>query len=354
MKLTEVIRLGVSSPAYFIADIAANHDGSLDRALKLIELAAKSGANAAKFQNFRAETIVSSQGFKDLGGKISHQSTWDKDVVEVYKDAELPLGWTEALKAECDKFNIEYFTAPYDLDYIDFFADRMDYIKVGSGDITWKESLEKMAQTGLPILLATGASNLSEVKDAVKIVKSVNSRYVLMQCNTNYTGDYDNLNYMNLKVLTQYSNLFPDAVLGLSDHSQGYVAVLGAVALGARVVEKHFTDDTSRPGPDHGFSLDPGTWQQMVEQTRLLERCLGDGVKKVEENETQARIVQRRGLRFSKNLKSGTELTKDDLMALRPCPDNAISPFEAELVVGKKVLTDVKYDQLIEWKNLSQ
>jgi N-acetylneuraminate synthase len=126
------------------------------------------------------------------------------------------------------------------------------------------------------------------------------------------------------------------------------------VALGARVVEKHFTDDTSRPGPDHGFSLDPGTWQQMVEQTRLLEKCLGDGVKKVEENEIQARIVQRRGLRFSKNLTSGTEITKDDLMALRPCPPNAISPFDVDRVIGKKVLTDVKYDQMIEWENLSQ
>jgi sialic acid synthase SpsE len=100
--------------------------------------------------------------------------------------------------------------------------------------------------------------------------------------------------------------------------------------------------------------LDPGTWQQMVEQTRLLEKCLGDGVKKVEENEIQARIVQRRGLRFSKNLTSGTEITKDDLMALRPCPPNAISPFDVDRVIGKKVLTDVKYDQMIEWENLSQ
>lgn len=352
LKLSEVLKLGLNSRTYFIADIAANHDGDLNRAIKLIELAAKSGANAAKFQNFRAETIVSSRGFAELGQKISHQAKWEKDVVDVYKDAELPVEWTDRLREACKKFNIEYFTAPYDLELIDYFATKMDYFKVGSGDITWRESLESMAATKLPIIVATGASNISEVEQAVRIVNSKNKNYVLMQCNTNYTGDLGNLNFLNLNVITQYSNLFPDAVLGLSDHSHGFVSVLGAVALGARVIEKHFTDDTERIGPDHGFSLNPDAWAEMVRLTRDLENCLGDGKKKVEENEIEARIVQRRGLRFSKNLEAGSQIRKSDVMALRPCPEDAISPFEIDKVLGRKIRQDVEFDQQIRWELL--
>ena len=157
-KLNLDINGSVASPTYFIADIAANHDGSLERAIELIQLAAEAGADAAKFQNFKAQTIVSSQGFKDLGKKMTHQATWKKDVVEVYKDAELHMEWTEALVKACADSGIDYFTAPYDLEFIPHFATRMPYFKVGSGDITWKESLEMMASQGKPILLATGAS----------------------------------------------------------------------------------------------------------------------------------------------------------------------------------------------------
>lgn len=345
-KLNLNSETSINSPTYFIADIAANHDGSLERAINLIKLAAQAGADAAKFQNFRAETIVSSQGFKDLGKKMTHQAKWEKDVVEVYRDAELPLEWTEALIEACEDNKIDYFTAPYDLEFISYFATAMPYFKVGSGDITWRESLELMASQGKPILLATGASELWEVERAVNLITKYEVPIVLMQCNTNYTGNEDNFDYLNLLALNEFKEKFPNVILGFSDHSVGHVAVLGAVALGARAVEKHFTDDTNRPGPDHSFSLDPITWKKMVEETRILERCLGSGFKKVESNEIEARIVQRRALRFSRDLRAGEEVKSGDLVALRPCPHDGIDPFEKSDYVGKVLINNVEKDQL--------
>jgi N-acetylneuraminate synthase len=346
-KLNLDFHTSVNSPTYFIADIAANHDGSLERAIRLIKLAADAGADAAKFQNFKAETIVSPQGFKDLGKKMTHQAQWGKEVVEVYKEAELPMEWTDALVNACKENSIDYFTAPYDLEFIPYFTSAMPYFKVGSGDITWKESLELMASQGKPILLATGASELWEVKRAVQLISKFDVPIVLMQCNTNYTGNEDNFDYLNLLALKDFKEKLPEVILGLSDHSVGHVAVLGAVALGARAIEKHFTDDTQRPGPDHGFSLDWVSWKKMVEETRILERCLGSGHKRVEENEQEARIVQRRALRFSRDLEAGDIVSSDDLVALRPSPIDGIDPFEKENYLGKPLNQSVTRDQLV-------
>jgi sialic acid synthase SpsE len=347
MKLILDPKLAPQSPTYFIADIAANHDGSLDRALELIRLCALAGANAAKFQNFKAETIVSAKGFIDLGGKLTHQANWEKDVFQVYKEAELPMEWTDALIAECDKNGIDYFTAPYDLGYIEYFANKMPYFKIGSGDITWKESIERMAAHGKPILLATGASNLEEIRSAVKLIESAKIPYVLMQCNTNYTGEEDNFDHLNLLALEQFKREFPKAILGFSDHSQGHVAVLGAVALGARAVEKHFTDDTTRNGPDHAFSLDREQWKRMVDDTRILERTLGDGAKKIESNEIEARVIQRRCIRFASSLNAGHTITRNDLVSLRPAPAGSLAPFEVEQFIGMKICEDVLMHQVL-------
>jgi N-acetylneuraminate synthase len=336
------------SPTYFIADIAANHDGSLDRAINLIRLAAESGANAAKFQNFKAETIVSNRGFAELGGKLAHQSKWKKDVVQVYREASIPLDWTDSLIEACKENNIDYFTAPYDLEYIDYFAKKMSITKIGSGDITWLDSLRAISNSKTYVFLATGASSMDDVKRALEVLQSALKPIVLMQCNTNYTGDPKNVEHLNLKVLETYSREFPDVITGLSDHTPGHLSVLAAVTLGARVVEKHFTDDTSREGPDHGFSLDPKTWSAMVKETRLLERALGDGVKRIEANEVDSAIVQRRALRYGRDLKKGNKIERGDLIALRPCPANGLTPFEIDLLVGKFLKRDVSQDELTQ------
>lgn len=345
-------RIGEKQPTYFIADIAANHDGSLARAKELIRLAKEAGADAAKFQNFTAEKIVSDYGFKELGSQLSHQSRWKKSVIEVYQAASVPPEWTPELKKECDRVGMDYFSAPYDLDAIDMLDDYVVAYKVGSGDIDWIESIEKMARKNKPMLLATGAASLSDVQRAVSAVLRIHSQLILMQCNTNYTGSLENFNHIHLSVLKTYASLFPQAILGLSDHTPGHSTVLGAVALGARAIEKHFTDDTEREGPDHAFSMDPESWAEMVMRTRELERALGSTEKYIAENEKETSIIQRRCLRAATDLKPGDILTREKMDVLRPASPGAFLPYEIDRLIGVRVKTTIPRGKALSKDNL--
>ncbi len=197
---------------------------------------------------------------------------------------------------------IDYFSAPYDLEAVEMLDPHVEMFKIGSGDITWPDMLRRVASTNKPVLLATGASDIGEVQRAVDEILKVNPNLVLMQCNTNYTADTDNFRHIHLNVLHTYRAMFPSTVLGLSDHTPGATTVLGAVALGARVIEKHFTDDNSREGPDHPFSMNPRAWREMVDRTRELEQALGSSRKFVAPNEQQTVVVQRRCVRAARDL----------------------------------------------------
>lgn len=344
--------LGDNRPTYFIADIAANHDGDLERAKQLIRLSAQAGANAAKFQNFRAPKIVSDYGFRNLGSQQSHQASWKKSVFQVYADASIPFEWTDELKACCDEAGIDYFSSPYDFEAIDMLDDYMPAYKVGSGEITWLEALERMAAKGKPVILATGASTIGEVQQAVHAILKINPQLVLMQCNTNYTASRENFDHIHLRVLQTYRTMFPDVILGLSDHTPGHATVLGAVTLGARVIEKHFTDDNNRVGPDHKFAMNPDTWADMVENARQLERALGSADKFVAGNEQETVVIQRRCLRAASDLPEGARLTRAMLDVLRPAPPDAIMPYELDRVIGKRLLVDLKTGQELKWELL--
>ncbi len=344
--------VGLDHPTYFIADISANHDGDLDRAKLLIRLCAEAGANAAKFQNFRAAKIVSDRGFKTLGGQLSHQSKWKKSVFEVYKDASLPWEWTAELKDECDQCGIDYFSSPYDLEAVDMLDPYVDMFKIGSGDITWPEMLRKIASKKKPVLLATGASDIAEVQRAVDEILAINPELVLMQCNTNYTGSLENFKHIHLRVLETFKSMFPNVILGLSDHTPGHATVLGAVTLGARVIEKHFTDDNRREGPDHPFSMTPQSWRDMVDRTREVEYALGSPEKTVADNERDTVVVQRRCLRAAADLKAGTALTATMLEALRPAPHEAVKPYDLPKVLGKKLRRDLPFGDILRWEDL--
>ena len=189
--------IGENHPTYFIADIAANHDGDIERAKSLIKLAKDSGADAVKFQHHDVTKYVSDYGFKNLGGKFSHQSKWDKSIFEVYKDAEVPRSWTDELKEYCNELDVTFFTTPYDLETVDYIDDFVPAFKIGSGDVAWYSMLKKIANTNKPVLFATGASTMQEVINAVNILTSINKNVILMQCNTNYTGKDALLNYID-------------------------------------------------------------------------------------------------------------------------------------------------------------
>ncbi len=346
--------IGDDVSPYFVADIAANHDGDLRRAFKLIGLAKEAGAHAAKFQNFQASKIVSEKGFESLGRQLSHQSDWNKSVYRVYQDASIPLEWTKQLKKACDKAGIEYFSSPYDFESVDAIDPYVNVYKIGSGDITWIEMLKYIAAKNKPVICATGASSMEDVERAMAVLSSFTKDIMLMQCNTNYTADNKNFNYLNLNVLKTYKKRFPGVVLGLSDHTPGYAAVLGAIALGARVFEKHFTDDTRRPGPDHKFSLTPKIWREMVDYSNQLYRSLGQDIKKIEANEEETVVLQRRALRFTKDLPRGHILRQGDIFPLRPCPADGIAPYEIERVIGKKLLNRVFAEEHVRWSDLER
>jgi len=339
--------LGFDRPLYFVADIAANHDGNLNRAYKLIELAKESGAHAAKFQNFVASKIVSRSGFENLGGQMSHQSKWKKSVYETYENASVSYEWTAKLKEKCDEVGIEYFTSPYDFESVDHVDPYVRAYKIGSGDVTWHDIIEYIAKKGKPVFIATGASTLNEVKLAMRVLKKNTKDIVLMQCNTNYTANIDNFKYINLNVLKTYEDIFPDVLLGLSDHTHGHATVLGAIPLGARVFEKHFTDDNNREGPDHKFAMNPNTWREMVNRANEVYQSLGNGMKIIEDNEKETAIVQRRGLRFTKDLSVGHILEKEDLFPLRPFNHEGIPPYDVINLVGKKINRPVKEDDCV-------
>jgi len=345
-------KIGRDEPTYFIADIAANHDGKLERAIDLINLAAEAGADAAKFQHFKASTIVSDEGFKSLRSQKSHQAKWKKSVFELYQDASVDLDWTRYLKEACDKAKITFFTSPYAPDLVDEVDPFVPAYKIGSGDITWLEIIEYIARKNKPYILATGASTMDDVQRAVELALEINPKFALLQCNTNYTASLENFKYIQLNVIRSYHEMYPELVLGLSDHTPGHATVLGAVALGARIIEKHFTDDTGKSGPDHAFSMDPKTWREMVDRTRELEKSLGTGCKKVEDNESETVILQRRSIRLKENLSEGAILTRKCLTVLRPCPEDALAPYEINNIINRKLRRPMKTGEHIRWSDI--
>ncbi|HKY79477.1 MAG TPA: N-acetylneuraminate synthase family protein [Anaerolineales bacterium] len=346
-------KVGLRHPTYFIADIAANHDGDLQRAVDLIRLAKQAGADAAKFQNFRAPKIVSDYGFKSLGGQLSHQAKWKKSVVEVYEDASIPFEWTPTLKETCDKYGIHYFSSPYDYEAMDMLNPFVPAFKAGSSLISWPQAIVRMARFGKPVLIATGDAEMSDVERVMEEVLPINSQIVLMQCNTNYTGNETNYDHLHVNVLKTYAAKWPDIILGLSDHTQSAAPVVGAVALGARVIERHFTDSNDRQGPDHKFALNPDNWAHMLQEVRILERALGSAEKFVAANEKETYIVQRHCLRTARAVKAGETFTEDMLEVLRPATPGALMAWDLLQVLGKKAAADLPFGKELRREDLT-
>lgn len=347
--------IGPGHPPYFIAEIGANHDGELDRALRLIELAADAGADAVKFQHFQAETIVSRRGFAELG-KLAHQADWKDDVYEVYEKASIPLDWTEHLSSYAHDHGIAFITTPYSLELADAVEPYVDAYKIGSGDVTWHHLIAYVAAKGKPVLVGTGASTNGEVGLVEKAIWSgdPDASLCLMQCTTDYTGEVP-WESLSLSVLAAWKEAGV-VDLGLSDHTPGHLAVIAAIVLGARVIEKHFTDDKTRVGPDHGFALDPYEWCVMIDEAKHVFAALGDGSKKVEENERDARVVQRRALRYSPSrggMRKNQVIRPVEIVATRPCPPGALTPDRLDNVTGRVLTRDVEADSLVSMDDFS-
>ena len=306
--------IGENNPCYIIAEIGSNFNGDINVAKKLIKKAKEAGADAAKFQSFQTKKILSKKGFEK---KVTFQSKWKNSVWNVYRDAELPIEWIKKLDEYAKKCKIQFLSAPYHIEAVDeLVRHKIPIIKIGSGEITNIEFLKYVAKKKLPIFLATGASTLNDVNLAVKtIVNQKNNKIVLMQATTQYPSPIKDT---NLKVIKQFRKKF-NLNIGYSDHTPGYTAILGSVALGACVIEKHFTLDTESDGPDHPHSLNPKQFKEMVEKIREMEIALGYDKKIIEESEKHTKIIQRRGIWSIKNIKKGEKFSKTNLDVLRPC-----------------------------------
>ena len=340
--------LGDGAPTYFIAEIGANFDGDLKTAKEYARVAKECGADCAKIQSFKAKKIVSREGFASMKLKGVHGS-WKRPVDEVFAEVEFPREWHKAFFEYCWEIGITPSTAAYDYEAVDLVdAIGIEFYKIGSGDITWLEMVDYIARKGKPVMLATGASTLAEVDDAVRVIeKAGNKNLVLMQCITNYPSKFESA---NINVLNTYRDAF-GAILGYSDHTPGDVVPLGAVALGAKVIEKHFTFDRTLKGPDHPHSMEPDEFARMVERVRNLEKAMGTSRKDVVPEESETVIVQRRGLTASRNIAKGAALKKGDIVELRPAL--GIAPKYKALVIGKAAARALKKGKAIRWEDIA-
>lgn len=340
--------VGYGHATYIIAEIGANFDADISKAKELIKAAKECGADCAKFQTFKSEKIVSDKGFSLMDLKGVH-GTWGKTVGQVFKEVEFPHEWHQELMEYCTSIGIDFSTAPYDFEAVDL-CEKLDlpFIKIGSGEVTWLEMIKYIASKNKPVFLATGDATLAEIDEAVRMFESTGNRnLVLMQCITNYPSKIESA---NINVIKTYQNAF-DVLTGYSDHSSGPVVALGSVALGAVVIEKHFTLNKSDAGPDHPHSMDVNEFKIMVDYIRELEAALGTTRKFVVDEETETVIVQRRGLYAKRNIIAGQRLSSEDIDVLRPAL--GILPKYKETIMGKTVNENIEAGQPIFWDNIS-
>ena len=338
--------IGDTHPTYFIAEIGANFDGSIEKAKHLIDAAKKAGADCAKFQTFSTPRIVSEGGFSHMQLKGVHGS-WGRTVSEVFKDAEFPVAWHKEIADYCKVVGIDFSTSPYFKEAVDLCVDLdVPFIKIGSGDITWLEMLDYIARKGKPVMLATGDATMSEIDEAVRTIEVTgNKDLVLMQCITNYPSKIESA---NVNVLKTYQSAF-DVLTGYSDHAPGHGVALASVVIGGRVIEKHFTLNKTDKGPDHPHSMEPQEFRFMVDSIREVERAMGSTRKEVVAEEGETVYVQRRCLYAKQDLKKGHIMTSEDIDILRPAL--GIPPKFKPMIIGKECKEDIVKGQPLFWNN---
>ena len=328
--------------ALIIAEAGVNHNGNLDLAKRLVDAAKESGADIVKFQTGNPTALTSRYAEK---AEYQKENTGaDESQLEMLKKLMLSHEEFYELKDYCDTVGIEFLSTPFDLGSIDFLEKLgCDIWKIPSGEITNLPYLEKIASMHKQIIMSTGMATLDEVGDALQVLKNNGADGItLLQCTTQYPTPYESV---NLRAMLTLKEKFGCKV-GYSDHTKGIEVPIAAVAMGAEVIEKHFTLDRNMPGPDHKASLEPDELKKMVSSIRHIEQAMGDGVKKPSETEIPNMIVARKSIIASHDIRKGEILTKDNITTKRP--GNGISPMKWYEVLGTKAVRDFKEDELIE------
>lgn len=325
-----------------IAEAGVNHNGSLELAKKLALTAKSCGADIVKFQTAKLDALVSKHAQmadyqkENIGSEMSQRDMLKKLLLSYDEFAELA--------AYCKEIEICFLSTPFDMGSVDFLEELgCSMWKVPSGEITNLPYLEKIAKTGKDIILSTGMSTLQEVADALTVLRENGAgRVTLLHCTTNYPTPMEDV---NLKAMLTLKNKF-GCEAGYSDHTRGIEVSIAAVALGATVIEKHFTLDRTMEGPDHKASLEPAELEAMIKAIRNIEKALGDGVKAPSESEKANMAVARKSIIAASNIKAGDILTEENLTTKRP--GTGISPMRWNEVLGTRAVRDFAEDELIE------
>jgi N,N'-diacetyllegionaminate synthase len=332
-----------------IAEAGVNHNGSMELAKKLIDAAVEADVDYVKFQTFKSDKLVSNKA-----PKAEYQKNNTGEVagtqLEMLKKLELSVENHHELVAYCKLKGIKFMSTPFDMESADFLHELgLDFFKVSSGDITNLPLLSKIAGFGKKVIFSTGMSTMEDIKAALKVIVSqgvsLDDIFVL-HCNTEYPTPFADVNLRAMLTIERECGV----KAGYSDHTLGIEVPIAAVAMGAKVIEKHFTLDKNMAGPDHKASLDPAELKSMVLAIRNIEKALGSEVKQPSESERKNMVIARKSVHLLRALSEGEVVLQEDLEMLRP--GDGISPMEMEKVIGKKVKRDLAQNHKLMWEDL--
>jgi len=338
-------KIGKGYPCFIIAEAGINHNGDIKLAEKLIDVAKDAGADAVKFQTFKSNNLVTREA--KLANYQKKNIKEKTSQIEMLEKLELSYDDFVSLKKYCDKKSIIFLSTPHSEDSIDFLDSLVPAYKISSGDLTNLPFLERVAKKKKPIILSTGMATLKEIEEAIKTIrKSKNDKIILLHCTTNYPCL---LEEVNLRAMTTLEKKF-NILVGYSDHTLGILVPIMAVAMGACVVEKHFTLDKNLPGPDHNASLEPHELKEMIKEIRNAEKALGSGIKCPTESEKEIMKIVRKSIVAKVNIPKGVKIKRNMLIIKRP--GTGIEPKNINKVIGKVAKKDIKEDTLISFDNL--
>ncbi len=327
-----------------IAEAGVNHNGSLERAMQMVDAAADAGVDFVKFQTFKAEKLVTRDA-KKAEYQQKNMGDQSDSQFEMLKNLELSEDDHRQLKAYCEKRGVGFLSTPFDLDSMDFLHSLgMPFWKIPSGEITNYPYLRKIARYNQPVVMSTGMCDEEDIEAAVKVLKDNGqdmSKVTLLHCNTQYPTPYEDVNLLAMQSLRKYADH-----IGYSDHTLGIAVPIAAAALGAEVIEKHFTLSRQLPGPDHKASLEPDELKEMVKQIRIVEYALGSAQKEVTKSEAANKAVARKSIVAARDIHKGETLTDENICAKRP--GTGISAMRWTEVEGTQAIRDFQQDEQIE------
>jgi len=340
-------QIGPGCPVYAVAEMSANHNQDFDQAVKILHAAKEAGADAVKLQTYTPDTMTIRSDKEYF--RIGKGTLWEgKTLYQLYKEAYTPWEWQLKLKEIADEIGIDLFSTAFDPTAVDFLEEMgVPVHKVASFEIVDIPLIEKMASTGKPLIISTGMATLSEIEEAVQAARKAGTTEIaLLKCTSAYPAPPEE---MNLRTIPHLAEAFGVPV-GLSDHTLGIAVPVAAVALGACIVEKHFTLSRDIPGPDSAFSLEPQEFKAMVEAIRVAEKALGKVSYEVGEREAASRVF-RRSLFVVKDMKAGEVFTHENVRSIRP--GYGLPPKFLKEVLGRRAACDIKAGTPLEWRMIS-